>query len=194
MQVEILVKQTIPFAAVPASSLNMFYNWTSFNCFTSFITTAIILHDGCSYNFYFFIIINLSYLLLSKLSERNDMAKITDVGISKATKDITGTLAGTPVYIAPEVFHSAVYDSKADIYSLGILLWEMWYGQQAFAEFKVTTITALFKCVDEGYRPTYVKGCKKPPVRWKEMMEKCWQGNPDQRPSADWCYKETTYL
>ena len=151
------------------------------------------MHDGWYYNFYF-ITINLSYLFLSKLSEHNDFAKITDVGVSKATKDITGTLAGTPAYIAPEVFHSAVYDSKADIYSLGILLWEMWYGQQAFAELKVTTIEAFFKWVRKGYRPTDVKGCKKPPSRWKAMMENCWHGNPEERPNADWCYNEAAYF
>ena len=60
--------------------------------------------------------------------------KITDVDVSKPAIDITGTLAGTAVYIAPEVFHSLKYDCKEDIYSLGIILWEMWYGKQAFAD------------------------------------------------------------
>ena len=41
--------------------------------------------------------------------------KITDVGVSKDVNKITGTLAGTPVYVAPEVFHSQLYDTKADI-------------------------------------------------------------------------------
>ena len=74
---------------------------------------------------------NLSFLFSLKLSEENSV-KVTDVGISKAAADITGTVAGSPAYIAPEVFHSKVYDSKADIYSLGMMLWEIWYGKQAF--------------------------------------------------------------
>jgi len=41
--------------------------------------------------------------------------KVTDVGISKEAKDITGTIAGSPVYMAPEVFRAEVYDKKADI-------------------------------------------------------------------------------
>ena len=58
-----------------------------------------------------------------KLSEENPV-KITDVGVSKDANYMTCTLAGTPVwYIAPEVFHSKLYDSKADIYSFGIMLW-----------------------------------------------------------------------
>ena len=86
--------------------------------------------------------------------------KITDVGVSKDAKDITGTLAGTPVYVAPEVFRSEVYDSKADIYSFGIMLWEMWYGRQAFAEFR-GPMTAFFSFV-EWRQPSSRCG------RWKE--------------------------
>jgi len=40
---------------------------------------------------------------------------ITDVGTFKEEKNVMGALQGTLVYIAPEVFHSKVYDSKADI-------------------------------------------------------------------------------
>lgn len=119
--------------------------------------------------------------------------KITDVGVSKETMDITGTLAGTPLYIAPEVFHSIVYDSKADIYSFGIILWEMWYGKQAFAEV-MGMIPTIFSEVDKGYRPGNVKGSKTPPLRWKELMEKCWSGNPVERPSAESCYEQITVL
>ncbi|MCG8408403.1 MAG: protein kinase, partial [Phycisphaerales bacterium] len=79
--------------------------------------------------------------------------KIADVGQAKAEIDITGTLAGTPVYMAPEVFHSRVYGTKADIYSLGLIMWEMWYGQRAFADAPVTTIQDLIDWVDRGKRP-----------------------------------------
>jgi len=119
--------------------------------------------------------------------------KITDVDVSKDAKDITGTLAGTPVYVAPEVFHSEVYDSKADIYSFGIMLWEMWYGRQAFVEFR-GPMTAFFSLVDKGDRPGDVDGGKKPPARWKQLMNRCWDGNPDQRPSAEICNQEITTL
>ncbi|KAL9963747.1 hypothetical protein ACROYT_G027281 [Oculina patagonica] len=126
------------------------------------------------------------------LSEENSV-KVTDVGVSKEAEDITGTLAGTPVYIAPEVFHSEVYDSKADIYSFGLILWEMWYGQQAFADVNLT-ITAFFTLVDKGHRPKDVKGSMVPPPLWKELMEKCWSGNPEERPSAKSCHEQITIL
>ena len=117
--------------------------------------------------------------------------RITDVGVSKDAEDITGTLEGTPVYIAPEVFHSKLYDSKADIYSFGIMLWEMWYGRQAFTEFK-GPVTALFNFVDGGNRPKHLEGSKKPPARWKKLMNQCWHENPEERPFAKSCFEEIT--
>jgi len=119
--------------------------------------------------------------------------KITSVGVSKEVKEVTGTLQRTPVYIAPEVLHSKVYDGKANIYSFGLMLWEMWYGQQAFAEFK-GTMALFFRRVDKGYRPDDVVGSKKPPAQWKQLMIRCWDRNPEQRPSANDCNQELTTL
>ena len=119
--------------------------------------------------------------------------RITVVGFSKNVKDITGTLAGTPVYIAPEVFHSRFYDSKADIHSFGIMLWEMWYGRQAFTEFKGTGMP-LFNFVDGDHRPKDMEGSKEPPVRWKQLMSRCWDGNPEKRLSAKICFQEITAI
>ena len=113
--------------------------------------------------------------------------KIADVGLAKAEKDITGTLAGTPVYMAPEVFNSRVYDSKADIYSLGLIMWEMWYGQRVFADAPVTRFQDFFHWVDEGNRPVDRQGCKTPPSFWEQLMKQCWDGNPDERPTAKEC-------
>ena len=70
-----------------------------------------------------------------KLSADNSV-RIADVGESKEAKDITGSWAGTVLYMAPEVFQSKRYSFQADIYNLGIILWEMWNGRQAFAGLK----------------------------------------------------------
>jgi len=97
------------------------------------------------------------------------------------------------VYLAPEVFHSQVYDSKADIYSFGLMLWEMWYGKRAFAEFR-GSMPLVFSWVDEGRRPEDVEGSKKPPTQWKQLMIRCWKRDPEQRPSANDCNQELTKL
>ena len=120
--------------------------------------------------------------------------KVTDVGVSKPAADNIGTIAGTPVYIAPEVFHSEVYDCKADIYSLGIILWEMWYGQQAFANITAESLVDFFAIVDEGNRPEPVTNSKQPPGRWDQLMKQCWAQTPEERPTAEKCYQEITQL
>ena len=113
--------------------------------------------------------------------------KIANVGRAKAEIDITGTLAGTPAYMAPEVFHSQVYNTKADIYSLGLLMWEMWYGQRVFVNVAATTLQDYFDWVDKGNRPVDRQGCKQPPSFWCNLMTECWGSNPAKRPTAREC-------
>lgn len=60
--------------------------------------------------------------------------KIIDFGLSKdfTTLDFMRTPIGSPYYIAPEVFHQK-YDSKIDIWSLGVVLYIMLSGKVPFA-------------------------------------------------------------
>ena len=130
----------------------------------------------------------------SQLSE-DDRVKVTDVGVSKHAVDVTGTLAGTPVYIAPEVFRSEIYEFSADIYSLGIMLWEMWYGKPAFTNIKFTTLAEFFNLiVNEGCRPELDNKCRAPPPSWQELMVMCWETDPTKRPSAKQCKEALTEI
>ena len=132
------------------------------------------------------------YLIFPQLSQEN-IVKVADVGVSKEAKAITGTLAGTPVYLAPEVINSCLYDYKADIYSLGIMLWEMWYGNRALLDV-VGNVQEFFEKVGEGVRPTHVRGSKKPPPGLHDLMQRCWDEKPDNRPDARECCERLTQL
>ena len=95
--------------------------------------------------------------------------------------------------MAPEVLHGRAYDSKVDIYSLGIMLWEMWYGKRAFADMNINNITQFDqfrKLVDDGCRPKHLKGCKELPIRWESVVTQCWEENPESRPTAAVCATE----
>lgn len=133
------------------------------------------------------ILLNVRFFFSLKLSEKHSV-RVSDVGISKEAVEITGTIAGSPVYIAPEVFQSQLYDSKADIYSLGIILWEVWYGEQAFARIGEVTLQHFFGLVQNGARPESLQEYGQPP--WEELMRQCWEANPQERPSAEFCLKE----
>ena len=94
------------------------------------------------------------------------------------------------MYIAPEVFRFRVYDTKADIYSLGLIMWEMWYGQLAFPDAPpVTTLEKFFDGVGKGKRPVPRQTCQEPPSFWEQLMTQCWNGDPKKRPAAKECHE-----
>jgi NIMA (never in mitosis gene a)-related kinase len=51
--------------------------------------------------------------------------KIGDFGVSRQTNSCASTIVGTPFYLSPEIINGTNYDSKTDIWSLGVLLYEL---------------------------------------------------------------------
>ncbi|HEY4371011.1 MAG TPA: serine/threonine-protein kinase [Burkholderiales bacterium] len=68
---------------------------------------------------------------------RNDQAKIMDFGIARVkTSDVktrTGMMLGSPKYMSPEQIIGRAIDPRADIFSLGVLIYEMVAGEPPFA-------------------------------------------------------------
>jgi serine/threonine-protein kinase len=69
---------------------------------------------------------------------RDDQIKVTDFGIAKIVESTEATLAGavigTPLYMSPEQVQGSIADARADIYSLGILFYELFSGRPPFTE------------------------------------------------------------
>ena len=122
--------------------------------------------------------------------------KIDDVGAAKKEKEIVGTIAGTWLYMAPEVWASKRYDSSADMYSFSITMWEMWYGKFAFYKCHELTPRDLEEKIKgkKGLRPTYVVSCRKPPEIWERVMSSCWAEDPYMRPDSANCHKHLKTL
>ena len=102
-------------------------------------------------------------------------------------------MTGTPMYLAPEVIKSRLYDFKVDIYSFGIMLWEMWYGNRALPDVQ-GNVQEFFAKVVEGARPRHVEGSKEPPAGLQDLMQRCWDENPKNRPGARECHEKLTQL
>ena len=66
----------------------------------------------------------------------NERAILTDFGIARLIGDVsltqTGQMVGTPAYMAPEMVRGAEADARADVYALGVVLYQMLTGQAPF--------------------------------------------------------------
>ncbi|KAH0800273.1 CAMK family protein kinase [Histomonas meleagridis] len=59
---------------------------------------------------------------------KTNMIKLGDFGVARSldnTFDMANTVIGTPYYLSPEIWEGKPYDSHSDIYSLGVILYEL---------------------------------------------------------------------
>ncbi|KAI7817538.1 kinase-like domain-containing protein [Gamsiella multidivaricata] len=90
-------------------------------------------------------------------------------------------LIGVMAYIAPERFRNPRYfDARCDIYSLGVLLWELTSGHSAFA--KMSQDVQLAVSILNGKREEPVEDT---PEKYCALYERCWETDPEMRPSLD---------
>lgn len=82
-------------------------------------------------------------VMLVERENTSDYVKVLDFGIAKLQSEDSseqpvltkaGTVFGTPEYMAPEQAQGAVADARADLYTLGMMLYEMLSGRTAFAD------------------------------------------------------------
>lgn len=72
------------------------------------------------------------------LTDENRILKICDFGLAKNKSGLSrvNTICGSPLYMAPEMFYDKSYDETVDIWSVGIILYEMLYGINPFHKIK----------------------------------------------------------
>lgn len=82
-------------------------------------------------------------MLIEQYGER-DIVKVLDFGVAKSIQDgqtsmtATGAVIGTPIYLSPEQAMGKPIDPRSDLYSLGIMLYEMACGRVPFTAPSVT--------------------------------------------------------
>ena len=79
-----------------------------------------------------------------QLTGSPERAKIMDFGVAKLTQaqvTSTGTLLGTPAYMAPEQFTGMPLDGRSDLFSLGVILYWMATGDKPFTGDTITAVS-----------------------------------------------------
>ena len=135
---------------------------------------------------------SLNILLTSKIMENNSnehiSIKISDFGLSQIiTKDIKNSYLkgiGSVQWMAPETLQNNDendINEKVDVYSFGIIIWEIYARIQPYKNMNISQIIN-YVCKENG-RPNcdlIPKG--EMPKGLFELMEKCWDKNPNLRP------------
>jgi serine/threonine protein kinase len=107
-------------------------------------------------------------------------AKIGDLGLSQPANDKKKNIEiyGVIPYIAPEIFKGSTFSKESDIYSLGMIMWELTTGCKPFANAEHDH-TLIFNIID-GVRPEITEDT---PEFYANLMKSCWDSDPRKRPS-----------
>lgn len=108
-----------------------------------------------------------------------DIVKIGDFGLSKDSFDDSPSYAGSYYYISPEMLRQESYDYKCDIWSMGVILYEMLTKQQTFPAESVNEIVQM---VCNGKPRTF--GATMVSREAKIMVYKMLQQDPVDRPTT----------
>jgi serine/threonine protein kinase len=107
--------------------------------------------------------------------------KITDFGIARIMEEpgitVDGQVFGTPSYMSPEQITGKPLDARTDIFSLGVMLYEMLTGKKPFTGDTVVTITYNILNQEVVFPPTI-------PPQVEHVLRKCLAKDPNMRYSS----------
>uniref|UniRef100_A0A087XWR7 Mitogen-activated protein kinase kinase kinase 12 n=1 Tax=Poecilia formosa TaxID=48698 RepID=A0A087XWR7_POEFO len=133
----------------------------------------------------------MNYLHLHKIIHRDlkspnmlithdDMVKISDFGTSKELSDKSTKMsfAGTVAWMAPEVIRNEPVSEKVDIWSFGVVLWEMLTGEIPYKD--VDSSAIIWGVGNNSLQLPVPESC---PDGFKILLRQCWNCKPRNRPS-----------
>ncbi len=125
-------------------------------------------------------------------TKQGELPKVLDFGIAKLAAEsaigqrltIDGSLLGTPAYMAPERFRRGPYGSKSDVYSVGVMLYEMLAGRLPFIPSSADPLALVAMQAEEDPPPLRLRRPDvEPPL--EGLVLSALSRDPELRPSAD---------
>ncbi|XP_042029255.1 uncharacterized protein LOC121776176 isoform X1 [Salvia splendens] len=121
-------------------------------------------------------------LLVNLKDSSRPICKVGDFGLSKIKRNtlVTGGVRGTLPWMAPELLNgsSSKVSEKVDVFSFGIVLWEILTGEEPYANMHYGAI--IGGIVNNTLRPPVPNFCD---AEWRLLMEQCWAPDPLLRPT-----------
>ncbi|KAH7977890.1 hypothetical protein HPB49_003862 [Dermacentor silvarum] len=115
----------------------------------------------------------------SNVLVHNGESKLADFG-SSATRGSQPKVCGTVQYMAPEVLLGQRPEFSADVYSLGIVLWQMQSGVRPFDGLHQHAV--MFQVVRRRVRPRFAENDGA--VELQDLVKRCWSHDSEERPSV----------
>ena len=126
-------------------------------------------------------------LWIARPKHGDSFVKVLDFGVAKLLEltagqnvTVTGTVIGTPYFMAPEQCLGQAVDQRADIYSLGVVLYEVFTGKLPFAGKTFAEIVAQ-KVAAPPLRPSQLRPL---PAALDDLIVACLKTDPAQRPQS----------
>jgi hypothetical protein len=117
------------------------------------------------------------------LSEDLRTIKLCDFGSARALANASLMTmgVGTTQYMAPEVLNGDVdYDAKVDVYSFGVLLWELFAASKPFAQLQPMQVAMAVLMKHARPSPDPASS----PATIVALMKRCWSHEPAERPTV----------
>jgi serine/threonine protein kinase len=103
--------------------------------------------------------------------------RISDFGLSTLKSELSGSAVGNPLWNAPEIYHGEKVNEKMDVYSFGIMLWEIVTMEVPFHGYPLAGLPVQVSI--NNLRPEMPKLV---PKKTKDLIAECWHKDPTQRP------------